>query len=169
MFRYMKACSDIYLFDWWGFEVRSFYLSFYPPTLSFPWKLVWQWKVPPRVAFFSWSASLGKILTIDNLCRRSIIVLDWCYMCKRCGESVDHLLLHWPIAYLLMSCGLWCFVCLDSIGLCLLRLLSCLSLGKVNSGDIAILFFGDLCHITWCGVFGEKGMLDTLRDVSGPC
>ena len=33
-------------------------------------------KVPPRVAFFSWSASLGKILTTDNFRRRSIIVLD---------------------------------------------------------------------------------------------
>ena len=85
-----------------GFEVRSFCLSFYPPTLSFPWRLVWQSKVPPRVAFFSWSNSLGKILTTDNLCR-SIIVLDWCYMCKRCGESVDHLLLQCLIAYELWS------------------------------------------------------------------
>ena len=67
-----------------GFEVRGFYLSFYPPALSFPWRLVWQLKIPPRVAFFSWSALLGKILTTDNLCKRSIIVLDWCYMCKRC-------------------------------------------------------------------------------------
>ena len=51
-----------------GFEVRGFYLSFYPPTiLSFPWKMIWKLKVPPRVAFFSWSASLGKILTTDNL------------------------------------------------------------------------------------------------------
>ena len=82
---------------------KCFYLSFYPPTLSFRWRLVWQSKVPPRVAFFSWSTSLGKILTTDNLCRRSIIVLDWCYMCQRCGKSVDHLLLHWPIAYELWS------------------------------------------------------------------
>ena len=26
-------------------------------------------------------------------------MLDWCYMCKRCRESVDHLLLQCPIAY----------------------------------------------------------------------
>ena len=68
-----------------GFEVKGFYLSFYPPSLSFLWKLVWQSKVPPRVAFFSWSASLGKVLTTDNFRKRLIIVLDWCYMCKRCG------------------------------------------------------------------------------------
>ena len=91
--------------SWGSFEVRSFYLSFYPPTLSFPWRLVGQSKVPPKVAFFSWSASLVKILTTNNLHRRTIIVLDWCYMCKRWGELVDHLLLHCPIAY-----ELWSFV-----------------------------------------------------------
>ena len=60
-------------------------------------------KVPLRVAFFSRSASLGNNLTTDNLRKRSIIVLDWCYMCKRCGESVEHLLLHCPIASELWS------------------------------------------------------------------
>ena len=89
-----------------GFEVKGFYLSFYPPTLlSFPWRMIWQSKVPPRVAFFSWSASLGKILTTNNLRKRRVLVLDWCYMCKSCGELVDHLLLHCPIA-----CELWSLV-----------------------------------------------------------
>uniref|UniRef100_A0A7N2LMD8 Cyclin-like domain-containing protein n=1 Tax=Quercus lobata TaxID=97700 RepID=A0A7N2LMD8_QUELO len=41
----------------------------------------------------------GKILTTDNFRKRRIIVLDWCYMCKRCGELVDHLLLHCPVAF----------------------------------------------------------------------
>ena len=78
-----------------GFEVRGFYLSFYPSTLlSFPWRMIGNSKVPPRVAFFSWFASLGKILTTYNLCKRHVLVLDWCYMCKNCRESVDHLLLH---------------------------------------------------------------------------
>ena len=86
------------------FEVRGYYSSFYPPTfVSFPWRMIWQLKVPPRVAFFSWSVSLGKILTIDNLRKRRVIVLDWHYMCKRCGESVDHLLLHCSIAWELWS------------------------------------------------------------------
>ena len=34
-----------------------------------------------------------------------MLVLDWCYMCKNCGESVDHLLLHCPI-----TCELWSLV-----------------------------------------------------------
>ena len=90
-----------------GFGVRGFYRSFYPSTsLSFPWRMIWQSKVPPRVAFFSWFASLGKIITTDNLRKRCVLVLDWCYMCKRCGESVDHILLHCPIAW-----ELWSLVC----------------------------------------------------------
>ena len=71
--------------------------------------MIWQSKVPPRVAFFSWSASLGKILTTSNLCKRCVIVFDWCYMCKRWGESVDHLLLHCPIAWELWSLVLCLF------------------------------------------------------------
>ena len=84
--------------------MSGFYLSFYPPTLiSFPWRMVWQLKAPTRVAFFSWSTSLGKILTTDNLRKRHILVLDWCYMCKSCRESVDRLILRCPIAYDLWS------------------------------------------------------------------
>ena len=87
-----------------GFKVSGYYHSLSPfIVISFPWKMVWQSKVPPRIAFFSWTAALGKILTIDNLRKRHFVVLEWCFMCKRCGESVDHLLLHYPIAYEMWS------------------------------------------------------------------
>uniref|UniRef100_A0A2N9HAI3 Reverse transcriptase zinc-binding domain-containing protein n=1 Tax=Fagus sylvatica TaxID=28930 RepID=A0A2N9HAI3_FAGSY len=82
-----------------GFQVKSFYTQ---PTSSglgfFPWKSIWKAKVPPRVAFFVWTAALWKILIADNLCRRGIIVVSWCYMCKTDGEFVNHLLLHCPYA-----------------------------------------------------------------------
>jgi hypothetical protein len=35
---------------------------------------------------------------MDNLRKQHAIVVDWCCMCKRCGESVDHLFLHYEIA-----------------------------------------------------------------------
>ena len=45
----------------------------------------------------------GKILNIDNLWKRQFVVLEWCCMCKGCGESVDHLLLHCLIAFEIWS------------------------------------------------------------------
>jgi hypothetical protein len=86
---------------WWipsskgAFEVRSYYrvLSSHGPS-SFPWKGIWRTKAPPRVAFFAWTATRGKILTIDNLRRRGMIVVNRCWLCEAEGESVDHLLIH---------------------------------------------------------------------------
>jgi hypothetical protein len=36
---------------------------------------------------------MRKILTLDNLCKRHIIVIDWCFMYKKNEETLDHLLL----------------------------------------------------------------------------
>ena len=60
---------------------------------------MWQSKDPTRVAFFSWIAVVGKILTMNNLWKRHIVVVEWCFMCKMCRELMDHLLLHCPITY----------------------------------------------------------------------
>ena len=64
---------------------------------------VWKAKVPPRVAFFVWTSALGKILTMDNLRKRRVMIQDWCCMCKSSGESLNHLLLHCPVAWELWS------------------------------------------------------------------
>jgi hypothetical protein len=53
---------------------------------------VWRTQAPSRAAFFAWSTTLGKILTLDNLRKWPIIVMDKCCMCKRDVEFVDHLL-----------------------------------------------------------------------------
>ena len=66
-----------------GFEVQNFHHSLSPFVIDFSWKMVWKSKVPLRVAFFSWTAVLGKILTTDNLWNRHIAVIEWCFMCKR--------------------------------------------------------------------------------------
>lgn len=47
----------------WGFEVGGYYCSLLTiNAMPFPWKNIWKSKVPPRVAFFSWTIALGKFL-----------------------------------------------------------------------------------------------------------
>ena len=93
-----------------GFLVKDYYrILAGPTTFSFPWISIWKQKIPFRVAFFVWSAALGKCLTIDNLRKRKVQILDWCYMCKSNGESIDHLFLHCPIAMDLWSMVLGLF------------------------------------------------------------
>ena len=85
-----------------GFKVGTYYHLLDAAAItneqSFPWKIIWRSKVPPRVVFFAWIVVFGKILTIDNLRKRKIRITDWCCMCKCNGESVDLLLIHCPIA-----------------------------------------------------------------------
>ena len=93
-----------------GFLVKDYYRILAGPTIfGFPWRSIWEQKIPPRVAFFVWSAALRKCLTIDNLRKRKVWILDWCYMCKSKGESVDHLFLHCPVAMDLWSMVLGLF------------------------------------------------------------
>ena len=87
-----------------GFQVSGFYhVLLHTNIQSFPWKSIWKQKIPFGVAFFIWTAALGKILTGNNHRRRLVSPLDWCYMCKCNRELVDHLLLHCPIASKLWS------------------------------------------------------------------
>lgn len=44
-----------------------------------------------KIALFGWTASLGKILTVDNLRKHGLIVIDWCCMCEKSGEPLDDL------------------------------------------------------------------------------
>ena len=44
-------------------------------THLFPWKSIWSAKVPKKVSFFLWTVSWGKILTIDNLNERGLLLV----------------------------------------------------------------------------------------------
>jgi hypothetical protein len=94
---------------WWvpsrkgRFEVKSYYRALSPcGSASFPWKSVWRSKAPLRVAFFVWTAVRSKILTLDNLGRRGMVVVNRCWLCESEGELVNHLLLHCAA-----TSGLW--------------------------------------------------------------
>ena len=88
------------------FDTRSYYNIIRGVAASFfPWKGVWKAKIPKREAFFVWTAVHGQILTLDNLMVRGRILVNRCCMCHRNEETVDHLLLHCPIAH-----SLWVYM-----------------------------------------------------------
>ena len=65
------------------FDVSSFYnVLAFKDGFPFPSKSIWRTKVPLRMTFFAWSMTLGKILTMDNLKKQHVIVVDRCFMCK---------------------------------------------------------------------------------------
>jgi hypothetical protein len=81
------------------------------------------------VAFFAWLVALEKILTMDNLKKRQVIVVNRCCLSKWNGESTDHLLIHYEV-----FCVLWLLssVALGCPKLCLIGWLICLlANGKV--------------------------------------
>ena len=59
-------------------------------------------------------------------------------MCKRCGVSMDHLLLHCPIACELWKMMFFFFIYLDSNGLCQRGLSICSQLDRDLSEGIKI-------------------------------
>jgi hypothetical protein len=80
------------------FDVKSFYSVLIPHVSNpFPWRCIWMSMAPLRVTFLDWYAAFGSILTMDNLRKRKIMV-GWCFMCKKSGETVDNLMLHCVIA-----------------------------------------------------------------------
>ncbi|KAL4613723.1 hypothetical protein ACB092_07G001100 [Castanea dentata] len=77
-----------------AFDIRSYYYKLKnSPSTTFPWKAIWRVKAPRR----------NKIIMGDNLRLRRLDFVDWCIMCRHCGETVDHLLLHCEMAYRLWS------------------------------------------------------------------
>ena len=87
------------------FNIRLFYHKLRgSSSIVFPWKDIWKVKASWRVSFFVWIVAWDRILTSDNLRIRGFDFVDWCIMC-RCGETVDHLLLHCEKVH-----HLWSFV-----------------------------------------------------------
>ena len=140
---------------WLPCKSKGFMVSVYYHLLVghseqfFPWKSIWKQKIPSKVAFFVWTAALGKCLTIDNLRKRKICILDWCYMCKCNSETVDHLFLHCPVVLELWDMVLGLFGVCWVMPMSIVELLACWQgrFGRHHNGDIWI--FVPHC-LMWC-------------------
>ena len=73
------------------------------------------------------------------------------------------------IARLLWSCGIWCLVSLEFIGLCQCLLLGYLLASKVDLATIVMEIYGWLFLIVWRGVFGRKEIVGVLKTMSILC
>ena len=64
------------------------------PQVVFPSRTIWNPVIPPRMGFFAWEASWGKVLTLDQLKRRGRALTNRCFLCEEDEEDINHLLLH---------------------------------------------------------------------------
>ena len=87
-----------------GLLVRRMYrkLMHSLPT-DFPWLSIWNPIVPLKLGFFAWEASWGKVLTLDQLKRRGIPLVNKCFLCEDEEETIDHLLIHCSRAKMLWN------------------------------------------------------------------
>ncbi|OVA10833.1 Reverse transcriptase zinc-binding domain [Macleaya cordata] len=102
------------------FTVKSLYdyLSGSSST-GYPTKLIWNPKIPFKINFFFWLASLHKLLTLDNLKKRGHHIANGCYFCLQQEETTPHLLLHCSFTQriwdeILPRFG-WCWACPGSV------------------------------------------------------
>nr|XP_016514716.1 PREDICTED: uncharacterized protein LOC107831463 [Nicotiana tabacum] len=60
--------------------------------------LCWIPTTQRNVCFLAWLAARGVILTAENLRKKRITYISWCFAWKSSGENADHLLLHCQVA-----------------------------------------------------------------------
>ena len=153
-----------------GFKVGTYYHFLDTGAITsehpFPWKIIWRSKAPLRVAFFVWTVALGKILIIDNLRKIKVRIIDWCYMCKCNGESIDYLLLHCLIASDLWSMILVLFGVSWVMPKSVVELLACWQGCLVV---IEMVIFVWLSSIAWCGAFGGKEIARVMKTAEVLC
>ena len=76
------------------FFVKSLYSLDPSCAVPFPWSIIWSPCVPTKVGFFAWEASLGKVLTQDQLKRRGWNLANKCVLCCAKEETINHILVH---------------------------------------------------------------------------
>ena len=150
-----------------GFQVKSYYRALLPQSVfAMPWKSIWKSKAPPRVAFFVWTAALGRILTTDNLRRRQVIVLDYCWLCKK---MVTLFRIFSCIARLRRRSGIFSSAFLGLLGLCPMGFWIFYLAGVVGAEILGLGRHGIWSLFVFSGVFGGREMLGVLRGWRGMC
>ena len=63
------------------YTMKSFCMALESRTsISFPWSNIWKAWVHPRVSFFTWEATWGKVLTLDQVLKRGWSLANRCFL-----------------------------------------------------------------------------------------
>jgi hypothetical protein len=94
----------------------------------------------------------GAGLTLDNLRKRQVIVINRCDMCKSSDETVDHLLLHCEVASTLWDAIFSRFGVAWVMPKCVVDLLACWWSLRGGGGGGAVVWNGRWCILAffWC-------------------
>ena len=77
------------------FSVKSLYRAMQPVSfVAFPSKIILNSCVQPKLSFFAWEASWGRVLTLDHLQKRGWALTNRSFLCHTCEESIDHFLIN---------------------------------------------------------------------------
>ena len=89
------------------FSVKIMYKGLDPsPAIDFPYRLVWNPVVPPKIGFIAWESTWGKVLTLNHLKHHGMTFENSCFLCEEDEETIDQLLIHCKSAK-----TLWNFFC----------------------------------------------------------
>ena len=84
-----------------SFSVKVMYKGYdISLAFDFPYRLIWNPVIPPKIGIFTWEAAWGKMLTLDNLKRRGMTFANRCFLCED-EETIDHLLIYCKSAKML--------------------------------------------------------------------
>ncbi|XP_026377858.1 uncharacterized protein LOC113272188 [Papaver somniferum] len=76
-----------------GFSVAECYKALEDEGLiMFPYKYVWNPRIPQKVVFFTWTLCYNAAPTLDSY--KNSIVVNGCLLCKKAAESNQHIFLH---------------------------------------------------------------------------
>ena len=64
------------------------------PQVVFLSRTIWNPAIPPRIGFFAWEASWGKVHTLDQLKCHGRALSNRCFLCEEDEEDINHMLLH---------------------------------------------------------------------------
>ncbi|RVX19759.1 Transposon TX1 uncharacterized 149 kDa protein [Vitis vinifera] len=145
------------------FSVKSLYNDLSSRRAGpFPHGLIWSPSVPSKVSFFTWEASWGKVLTMDQLKKRGWALANRCFLCCEEEESIDHILIHCSRARALWE---FCSPFLGCFGSSHLRLKIPLLNGGALCWARSIERCGRQPRCAFFGRFGwkETGLLSIMR------